>query len=318
MKSSNEQVPRQSEPSRLSNTSNDQTNVYLSEQLFIGEPIPNLLPCKHWLEKVDPKHRYGTYLRPYFDTWCSLHDMSDLESPEADSDAFFKWLDDGVGKDFNLAENNGKENPVENVHGKVICESSKINVQYNAENANDHFDTNHQLKNTSTQESCEMLTKSWYLTSPSSSSCLLSSLQIRKRHVVSRDQLENSKVTYCDEGERNWYEVYSDDRKRIRWVNRPGKPFVDTNDESRWIFVIDENKKMFINKKKKASFHHSSFVCGRPVRAAGRIDIFNGEIQAIAPNSGHYLTSMFELLRALFDFFGCCTLPIASFREDML
>jgi hypothetical protein len=28
-----------------------------------------ILQCEHWLEAADPKHRYGTNLRPYFDVW---------------------------------------------------------------------------------------------------------------------------------------------------------------------------------------------------------------------------------------------------------
>lgn len=319
MKSYSKQSSQPSETSSSSNASNDLTNVHLSEQLFIGEPIPNLLPCKHWLETLDPKHRYGTYLRPYFDSWCSLEHISvDVHCPEIDADAFFKWLDHGGGKDFDLSEKNCEEITVHNDKSKSLHNNSKSNEQHHSKIHNDHFDTNvHKKQSTAEATSDESIT-SWYLTCPSSSSCLLSSLQVRKRHVVSRNQLENSRVTYCDEAERKWYEVETDDKRKVRWMNRPGKPYVDTHDENRWIFVIDENLKMFINKKRKASFHHSSFVGGNPVRAAGRIDIIDGEIQTIAPNSGHYLTSMFELLRALSDFFGCCTLPIASFREDLL
>lgn len=30
-----------------------------------------ILQCEHWLEAADPKHRYGTNLRPYFDYWLN-------------------------------------------------------------------------------------------------------------------------------------------------------------------------------------------------------------------------------------------------------
>lgn len=30
-----------------------------------------ILQCEHWLEAADPKHRYGTNLRPYFDCWLN-------------------------------------------------------------------------------------------------------------------------------------------------------------------------------------------------------------------------------------------------------
>lgn len=31
------------------------------------------MQCEHWLEAADPKHRYGTNLRPYFDYWLTQH-----------------------------------------------------------------------------------------------------------------------------------------------------------------------------------------------------------------------------------------------------
>ena len=39
-----------------------------------------ILQCEHWLEAADPKHRYGTNLRPYFDEW--LRQQRDNSVPE--------------------------------------------------------------------------------------------------------------------------------------------------------------------------------------------------------------------------------------------
>jgi hypothetical protein len=47
---------------------------------------------QHWLEAIDPRHRYGHNLHIYYDVW------SKSESTEP----FFYWLDIGEGKEINL------------------------------------------------------------------------------------------------------------------------------------------------------------------------------------------------------------------------
>lgn len=50
------------------------------------------LALQHWLEAIDPRHRYGHNLHFYYDLW------SDSKSTQP----FFYWLDVGDGKDINL------------------------------------------------------------------------------------------------------------------------------------------------------------------------------------------------------------------------
>ncbi|XP_062179228.1 IQ domain-containing protein IQM1-like [Phragmites australis] len=50
------------------------------------------LALQHWLEAIDPRHRYGHNLHIYYDVW------SRSESTEP----FFYWLDVGDGKEVNL------------------------------------------------------------------------------------------------------------------------------------------------------------------------------------------------------------------------
>ncbi|XP_010925537.2 IQ domain-containing protein IQM1-like [Elaeis guineensis] len=50
------------------------------------------LALQHWLEAIDPRHRYGHNLRFYYDVW--------FESESAQP--FFYWLDVGEGKEVNL------------------------------------------------------------------------------------------------------------------------------------------------------------------------------------------------------------------------
>ncbi|KAK6236496.1 hypothetical protein QUC31_020274 [Theobroma cacao] len=50
------------------------------------------LALQHWLEAIDPRHRYGHNLHLYYDIWFS----SESTQP------FFYWLDVGDGKEVNL------------------------------------------------------------------------------------------------------------------------------------------------------------------------------------------------------------------------
>ncbi|KAL5206732.1 hypothetical protein ABZP36_034941 [Zizania latifolia] len=52
------------------------------------------LAFQHWIEAIDPRHRYGHNLHFYYDVWC----RSQAGQP------FFYWLDIGEGKDVDLLE----------------------------------------------------------------------------------------------------------------------------------------------------------------------------------------------------------------------
>uniref|UniRef100_A0A8R7PRB1 Uncharacterized protein n=1 Tax=Triticum urartu TaxID=4572 RepID=A0A8R7PRB1_TRIUA len=47
------------------------------------------LALQHWLEAIDPRHRYGHNLHLYYDIW----------SASSSTEPFFYWLDIGAGKD---------------------------------------------------------------------------------------------------------------------------------------------------------------------------------------------------------------------------
>ncbi|XP_052181677.1 IQ domain-containing protein IQM1-like [Diospyros lotus] len=51
-----------------------------------------ILALRHWLEAIDPRHRYGHNLHLYYDVWFNSQS----------SQPFFYWLDVGDGKETNL------------------------------------------------------------------------------------------------------------------------------------------------------------------------------------------------------------------------
>lgn len=79
--------------------------------------------------------------------------------------------------------------------------------------------------------------------------------------------------------ERLAYEVIMEDGKLV--YKQSGK-FVHTTEESRntkWIFVLSTSKIMYVGKKKKGTFQHSSFLAGGATTAAGRLVVDNGVLK---------------------------------------
>jgi hypothetical protein len=64
-----------------------------------------------------------------------------------------------------------------------------------------------------------------------------------------------------------------------------------TKKGSIWIYVMSTDKVIYIARKVRGAFHHSSFLGGACVIAAGRITVDHGVLTGIAPHSGHYRTS---------------------------
>lgn len=71
--------------------------------------------------------------------------------------------------------------------------------------------------------------------------------------------------------EREAYEVAVEEGKLL--FKKTGE-LLDTIDEPKgckWIFVLSTSRTLYVGKKKKGSFQHSSFLAGGATLAAGRI-----------------------------------------------
>ncbi|XP_073153631.1 IQ domain-containing protein IQM2-like [Henckelia pumila] len=158
------------------------------------------LALQHWLEAIDPRHRYGHNLHFYYVKWLN----SQSKEP------FFYWLDIGEGKELNLMEK---------------CPRSKL------------------------QQQC---------------------------------------IKYLGPMERKAYEVAVEDGYLL--YRETGELLDTTRDPTgaKWIFVLSTSRTLYVGKKKKGSFQHSSFLAGGATLAAGRIVAERGILKAIWPHSGHY------------------------------
>ncbi|XP_022153743.1 IQ domain-containing protein IQM2-like [Momordica charantia] len=103
-----------------------------------------------------------------------------------------------------------------------------------------------------------------------------------------RSKLQQQCIKYLGPMERLAYEVIVEDGKLV--YKQSGK-LVHTTEETRntkWIFVLSTSKTMYVGKKKKGTFQHSSFLAGGATTAAGRLVVDNGVLKAVWPHSGHY------------------------------
>ncbi|KAJ1397189.1 putative IQ domain-containing protein IQM2-like [Sesbania bispinosa] len=157
------------------------------------------LALQHWLEAIDPRHRYGHNLHFYYDKWLK----SESREP------FFYWLDIGEGKEINLGK----------------CPRSKL------------------------QQQC---------------------------------------VKYLGPMERLPYEVVVEDGKLLYKQSREFLHTTREGSRAKWIFVLSTSKTLYVGKKKKGSFQHSSFLAGGATSCAGRLVVEHGVLKAVWPHSGHY------------------------------
>jgi hypothetical protein len=115
-------------------------------------------------------------------------------------------------------------------------------------------------------------------------------------------------VKYLNEAERTEFEIFV---QHDRIIDKNGKLF-DTNGSieigidgkpipsNKAIFVMSEKGEIFISKQNEiGKFHHSSFLAGEKVAAAGDIIIEKGIIKQISNQSGHYKPIIEQVKRNL-------------------
>lgn len=105
-----------------------------------------------------------------------------------------------------------------------------------------------------------------------------------------------TKVKYLNNAGRADLQLFV---KNGKVVDRQGNLYDTTssssvfgNGKGKAIFVMDEYGNIYASKYQSVGkFHHSSFLGGKPVAAAGEITVKNGNIVEISNRSGHYQPS---------------------------
>jgi hypothetical protein len=100
-------------------------------------------------------------------------------------------------------------------------------------------------------------------------------------------------VQYLNDTERAQYEVHVNNGllhdASGRLLQSPDYPGIFAMSPEGRIFFADADTAI------PGQFHHSSFLAGQPVAAAGELAIENGTIQSMTTASGHYRTGMSNL-----------------------
>lgn len=76
-----------------------------------------------------------------------------------------------------------------------------------------------------------------------------------------------------------------------------GQPVHTLDEEGKWIFVIGTDDQIYVGKKVRGKFHHSSFLAGGATKAAGKLKVAHGLLCMMEPHSGHYKPKVAELRR---------------------
>lgn len=64
-----------------------------------------------------------------------------------------------------------------------------------------------------------------------------------------------------------------------RLVYKESKNLVHTTEESKWIFVLSLSRVLYVGRKNKGHFQHSSFLAGGATIASGRLVAQHGVLQ---------------------------------------
>ena len=73
--------------------------------------------------------------------------------------------------------------------------------------------------------------------------------------------------------ERKAYDVIVEEG---RFIYKQTEEFLHSTSNAQWIFVLSTSKTLYVGKKKKGTFQHSSFLAGGVTTAAGRLIVESG------------------------------------------
>jgi len=122
----------------------------------------------------------------------------------------------------------------------------------------------------------------------------------RLEYEVSFEEDEDGEVILCwmrssSDGDHDAGDPIDTPVLKCPWLYRAGMP-------TKYIYVVDLKYRLFVHEKKSGYFHHSSFLSGHAVHAAGGIAISDGVLVAINGSSGHYKPTP-NMLETAFGYF---------------
>lgn len=265
-----------------------------------AQDLSKTMEAAYWLEMVDSKHRYGSNLKPYHAAWS-----------EADTkDNFFVWLDEGEGKDLDLADCPRERLEKERIEYLsadqrrnyiVDIKDGKLYWRRNGKRVDTakgkHKDLGHgrgivELGPEEQEEQERLRRERKEQRRIGSANRSSSSLSSSSSGSSSSSSSSDSEEEEQEKAEAAHYGAeLSKRRKRIGMLSSKG--FMDhllrkTVRPSTWIYVLNARRELYIGIKTTGKFQHSSFLYGGRVLSAGLLKVRDGTLTSLSPLSGHY------------------------------
>ncbi|EST04833.1 IQ motif, EF-hand binding site [Kalmanozyma brasiliensis GHG001] len=264
-----------------------------------AQELSKMMEEQYWLEMVDRKHRYGSNLKYYHQAW-----------QQADTkDNFFKWLDEGEGKEVSIDDcprerldsecviylsSEQRRNYIVDIEdGKLIWRRNGKPVD-TARNKHKDMGKGRGIVDIGEEEQEEIRADrerralqrgvsesslDSYLDGTSSSSSSDSS----DGEEMSKDERKDEAKHY--QSKRSGKSRHLDALSPSNWSDMLLRKTIGNNT---WIYVFNSRHELYIGLKQTGYFQHSSFLYGGRVLSAGLLKVDNGTLTSLSPLSGHY------------------------------
>lgn len=262
-----------------------------AEKKLVRQKAAKIMDLQYFLEMVDVKHRYGSNLRTYHETWKA----SDT------NENFFYWLDYGEGRYIDNAA--CPRERLEREQVRYLSKEERLNylVKIDKEGRlcwaknGARIDTTQRFKD-SIHGIVPATDDTPAYTPPSGEAARHSHSHNRKlsRTSTSTSSSSSSESEAEDERAEKYANPEFDNAKGMKKIKHVSAATIFNKllrgsvKKNTWIFVADTSFRLYVGIKQSGAFQHSSFLHGSRISAAGLIKIKNGRLAKLSPLSGHY------------------------------
>ena len=277
----------------------NQYGLKMVEKWTRGAPAQELskvMEAQYWLEMVDRKHRYGSNLKHYHAAW---------EQDQNTKDNFFKWLDEGDGKEVSLPECPREQLDKEQV--TYLSSEKRANYIVDVKDGRLVFRRNGKYVDTTKNRWRDLGNGNGIVELGEEEKAELRRQReeraARRGHKLRDDDTSSSSSSSDDAGldseeeedakqrARHYGGDESQPKKGLKSFTPAGfweKLLRKTVADNTWIYVYNSRHELFVGIKTTGTFQHSSFLYGGRVLSAGLLKAKDGYLTSLSPLSGHY------------------------------
>lgn len=260
-----------------------------AEKKMVRQKAAKIMDLQYFLEMVDVKHRYGSNLRTYHETWKATDT----------NENFFYWLDYGEGRYIDNAA--CPRERLEREQVRYLSKEERLNylVKIDKEGRlcwaknGARIDTTQRFKD-SIQGIVPATDETPAYRPPSGEAARPVRGHGRKASRTSTSSSSSSESDAEEERADKYANPEFDSAKGMKKIKHVSAATIFNKllrgsvKKNTWIFVADTSFRLYVGIKQSGAFQHSSFLHGSRISAAGLIKIKNGRLAKLSPLSGHY------------------------------